>query len=56
MWLGLGLWWIGLAGLSIVLQRDGRAIDTYQAIWGPDTRHPGNARRPIGIGVVRPGE
>ncbi len=56
MWLGLAAWWSSLIVLSAVLQRAGRAVDTYQAIWGPDARHPGNARRPIGIGIVRPGE
>ena len=32
-------------------QRAGRCVDTYQAIWGPDPAHPGNRRRPIGLGV-----
>ncbi len=56
MWLALAVWWVSLAVIGATLQRAGRAVDTYQAIWGPDTRHPGNARRPIGIGIVRPGE
>ncbi|MGL4440575.1 MAG: cytochrome b561 domain-containing protein [Bosea sp. (in: a-proteobacteria)] len=56
MWLLIGFWWLFLAGVFAVLQRAGRAYDTYQAIWGPDPRHPGNARRPIGIGIVRPGD
>jgi len=53
MGLALALWWGGLVACFIVLQRRGRAIDTYQAIWGPDRRHPGNQRRPIGVGVRR---
>lgn len=56
MWLALAVWWLALAIAFVALQRAGRAIDTYQAIWGPDARHPGNARRPIGIGIARPGE
>jgi hypothetical protein len=56
MWIGISLWWAGLVVMVIVLQRSRRAVDTYQAIWGPDQRHPGNARRPIGFGVIRPGE
>lgn len=38
-----GCWCVVLAIAWIVLQRHGRAIDTYQAIWGPDLKHPGNA-------------
>ena len=53
MLLALGLWWAGLALWSARLQRAGRSIDTYQAIWGPDPRHPGARRRPIGLGVRR---
>jgi len=49
----LGAWWWVLAATSILLQRSGHAIDTYQTIWGPDPRHPGNQRRPIGPGVHR---
>lgn len=53
MWCGLGLWWAALIAAFIVLQRRGKAIDTYQAIWGPDPDLPGNQRRPIGWGVQR---
>lgn len=56
MWLGLGFWWASLAVAFALLQRAGRAYDTYQAIWGPDPQHPGNARRPIGLGIRRPGD
>lgn len=48
-------WWAALAVLALRLQRAGRCIDTYQAIWGPDPVHPGNALRPVGWGVRRPG-
>jgi hypothetical protein len=51
MWLILPVWWMGLILLALSLQKRGRAIDTYQAIWGPNPIHPGNARKPIGIGV-----
>jgi hypothetical protein len=50
----LALWWIALASAAWHWQRSARCIDTYQAIWGPDPRHPGNRRAPIGWGVHRP--
>ena len=50
----LCVWWAALAGLALQWQRQGRCIDTYQAIWGPDPAHPGNHLRPIGWGVRRP--
>ncbi|MEM6620861.1 MAG: cytochrome b561 domain-containing protein [Pseudomonadota bacterium] len=53
MWLGLAGWWAALITAFIILQRQGRAVDTYQAIWGPDPSLPGNRRRPIGFGVTR---
>ncbi|MEO0820932.1 MAG: cytochrome b561 domain-containing protein [Pseudomonadota bacterium] len=53
MWLGLALWWAVLAAAFAVLQRRGFAVDTYQAIWGPDPAHPGNRMRPIGFGIRR---
>ncbi len=54
MALVLALWWLALALAAWRWQRAGRCIDTYQAIWGPDPRHPGNRVRPIGWGVRRP--
>ncbi|EAV41827.1 hypothetical protein SIAM614_31181 [Roseibium aggregatum IAM 12614] len=42
MWFVLSLWWTGLTAAALVLQRNGWAVDTYQAIWGPDPVHPGN--------------
>lgn len=53
MWIGLGGWWAVLIVVFITLQRRGRAVDTYQAIWGADGDLPGNQRRPIGVGVRR---
>ncbi len=50
----LALWWLTLALAFVRLQRAGRCIDTYQAIWGPSPHHPGNQLQPIGWGVQRP--
>ncbi|MEO1722222.1 MAG: cytochrome b561 domain-containing protein [Pseudomonadota bacterium] len=55
MWLGLGLWWVGLVAVFVAWQRRGLAVDTYEAIWGPDPSLPGNRRRPIGWGIRRRG-
>lgn len=46
-------WWTGLGLAAMRWQRMGRCIDTYQAIWGPEMRHPGNHIRPTGWGVRR---
>ncbi len=54
MALTLVLWWLLLAGAFLRLQRAGRCIDTYQAIWGPGLQHPGNQLRPTGWGIRRP--
>lgn len=54
MALALALWWLALVMLAWRWQRQGRCVDTYQAIWGPDPRHPGNRLEPIGWGVRRP--
>jgi hypothetical protein len=56
MWIAIGGWVVGVVLWAVSLQRRGRAIDTYQAIWGPDARHPGNALKPTGWGVRRPTE
>lgn len=53
MWLAIAVWWSALSVAALVLQRRGNAIDTYQAIWGPDQRHPGNSLKPIGFGIRR---
>lgn len=53
MWAGQIAW----TGLMIAAfawwQWRGRCIDTYQAIWGPDPKHPGNRMLPIGWGIRR---
>ncbi len=49
----MGIWWLVLLGVFVWLQRAGRCIDTYQAIWGLDPNLPGNRRRPIGFGIMR---
>lgn len=46
-------WWAALAVWFVRLQMQGRCIDTYQAIWGPDEAHPGNRVPPIGWGISR---
>ena len=53
MLLAIGMWWLGLAVVFAGLQIQGRCMDTYQAIWGPDAAHPGNRIAPIGWGVRR---
>lgn len=54
MWLGLSIWWMALAVVCVHLQRQGRAMDTYQAIWGPGSEHPGNRMKKQGWGTRRP--
>jgi type IV secretory pathway VirB2 component (pilin) len=51
-WAVAAIWVVGI-GLFVRLQRASHCIDTYQAIWGPDLRHPGNRVEPIGIGISR---
>jgi len=43
-WMALVLvaWWIFLIGWGIRLQKSGRMVTTYHAIWGNDPAHPGN--------------
>ncbi len=53
MLLIISLWWLVLIAGFVWLQKQGRCIDTYQAIWGPDAAHPGNRIEPIGWGVKR---
>nr|WP_319382992.1 cytochrome b561 domain-containing protein [uncultured Roseibium sp.] len=54
MWLSLVCWWGILIAASAYLQRLGCAVDTYQAIWGPDPGHPGNRMKQQGWGTRRP--
>ncbi|MCU0924879.1 MAG: cytochrome b561 domain-containing protein [Hydrogenophaga sp.] len=49
----LTAWWLLLACLAWRWQQQGRCIDTYQAIWGPDPSHPGNQQPVTGWGVRR---
>jgi len=49
----LGFWWLALALLAWRWEYEGRCMDTYQAIWGPDGVHPGNRVPTIGWGVRR---
>ncbi|MEM7376485.1 MAG: cytochrome b561 domain-containing protein [Pseudomonadota bacterium] len=53
MWLGVLSWWTVLGAAFLSLQRRGLAVDTYQAIWGPDPEHPGNRLAPGGWGARR---
>jgi len=53
MWMCIVIWWMLLVVVFIALQKKGCAIDTYQAIWGPDPRHSGNKMAPAGWGMRR---
>ncbi|MEM7720402.1 MAG: cytochrome b561 domain-containing protein [Pseudomonadota bacterium] len=53
MWGMLGVWWVVLIAAFVALQKRGMAIDTYQAIWGADPKHPGNQLPQPGWGVRR---
>lgn len=53
MFVGLLAWFVLWLTMFIHLQKRGLALDTYQAIWGPDPSLPGNQRKPIGLGVRR---
>jgi hypothetical protein len=53
MLLVMAIWWLSLGVLFARLQQQGRCVDTYQAIWGPDLIHPGNRVKPTGWGVRR---
>ena len=54
MVLVLAVWWLLMGFATLRLERAGRCIDTYQAIWGPDPAHPGNQRQRVGWGMRRP--
>lgn len=53
MWLVQISWWCLLIGCFYALQKRGMAMDTYQAIWGPDPSLPGNRGPGTGWGVRR---
>ena len=48
MVLVLCAWWLALIIIGWRLEKAGRCIDTYQAIWGVDPKHPGNQRLHLG--------
>lgn len=52
MWFLVIAWWCLLVCVFIALQRRGMALDTYQAIWGPEPVHPGN-KLPVSWGMNR---
>lgn len=54
MALVLSAWWLALFLAATRLERTGRCVDTYQAIWGPNPKHPGNQRSHPGWGMRRP--
>ena len=43
MWIIMFCWWTVIMVFFYILQSRGMAIDTYQAIWGPDPEIPGGA-------------
>ncbi|WP_371155317.1 cytochrome b561 domain-containing protein [Jannaschia sp. 2305UL9-9] len=43
MWIVLPVWWCIVAAAFVLFQRRGMVVSTYEAIWGPDPTHPGNA-------------
>ncbi len=53
IWLILGMWLCILIWIFAYLQYRGYAVDTYEAIWGLDCKHPGNEKRIVPIGVRR---
>lgn len=53
MFIGVLGWWACCAALFVYWQRQGRCIDTYEAIWGDDATLPGNRIAPVGLGVTR---
>jgi hypothetical protein len=53
MLLVIAAWWTMLFAYGMRLERAGRCIDTYQAIWGADSNHPGNQQKSNGWGMLR---
>ena len=56
MFVMLFIWWSVLIIAFVFLQRFGYAVETYQAVWGPDPKHPGNQKPPVGWSVRRPSD
>ena len=46
-------WWACLALMAWRWERQGRAVDGYQARWGPSMAHPGNRIPRLGGGLHR---
>lgn len=55
MWLSLVLWWVFVIVFFVRLQSRWGAVETYEAIWGPDPDLPGNRHEPIGWGIRKRG-
>lgn len=53
MILMMALWWAVLIAFGWRWQQQAKCIDTYQAIWGPDSSLPGMKFAPIGLGIRR---
>lgn len=53
IWAGLLAFWFCLLAAAVRWQRQGRCLDTYQAIWGPGLEHPGNSMKVVGFGIRR---
>lgn len=51
--ISLILAWCGFFLVFAQWQREGRCLDTYQAIWGAGLEHPGNSMKATGLGVRR---
>lgn len=56
MWLAIIMYWAVLICATLYLQHKGWAFDTYQAIWGADSKLPGNKLPRQGWGTNRPAE
>lgn len=42
MWIAIAGWWVILLIAATIFQKRRMDVDTYQALWGPDPKHPGN--------------
>lgn len=56
MWISLIVWWCFVIFAFARLQKTRGAVDTYEAIWGPDKSLPGNQIKPIGWGIKKRGD
>lgn len=50
---GMGFWWLLVLVLALRWELQGRAVDGYQARWGPGMGHPGNRIPVVGWGLRR---